>query len=146
MSKSNGNGTKARALREQILQSAQNTRSEVVPLKSLNLTVGIRVLKAREALDIRAAARDDDGTVDEGRLHAGGIIAAVFEPESGEQVFQPADRDALISELGMVAFEELAVEVTRVNGLPSKATDEETLKNSAPPTGKSATPSSSPSA
>lgn len=144
MSHANGNGTKARALREQILSNARNSRSERVQLKALGVEVEIRALKAREALDIRAAARNEDGSADEGRLHGASIIAAVFEPETGEPVFGAADRDTILDMLGLAAFQELALEVTRVSGLPSAANDAVIAKNLKTPT--SDTPSVSPNA
>lgn len=57
-----------------------------------------------------------DGKVNFQRWFPDLVIASVFDPETGEQVFEPADRDALLAKSGKV-IGNLAEVASRLSGL-----------------------------
>lgn len=122
---------KTRQLREKILNS-RAAKSERVTLKELDgIEVEIRGLSFGAAVDLQNSAKDGDGTMDVKRLYPALVIATVFDPETGEQLFDPADRDPLL-ELPSLALDELGDHCGRVSGILGKA-DEDIRKNSGTP-------------
>jgi hypothetical protein len=76
----------------------------------------IRSLSGAARNRILNAALSKDGKIDLDRFYPDLVIAACFDPESGEQVFEPTDRDMLLSKSGS-ALERIAQKVIKMSGL-----------------------------
>lgn len=109
-------------LREKIL-NADDRKSELVEVPEWGVTVEARGLSGADRAAFLADAITDDGKVDFTRVWPNLLIAGVYDPESGEPVFEAADRDAINLKSAGVT-ERLAKIVQRLSGLDEDAVDE----------------------
>lgn len=65
---------------------------------------------------LNAAMGGKDGKVDLDKFYPDLVIASCFDPETGEQVFEPTDRDMLLSKNGS-ALERIAQKAIKMSGL-----------------------------
>lgn len=124
------------SLREKIL-NADDRRSEQVDVPEWGVTVEVRGLSGADRAAFLADAVTDEGKVDFTRVWPSLLIAGVYDPESGEPVFQAADRDAINAKSAGVT-ERLAKIVQRLSGL-----DEDAVAQGKGGSGKSRKPASS---
>lgn len=101
-------------------------------------TVEVRSVTGARKLEIAAACKNDAGDVDSAKLVLAMIIDCVFDPETGERVYSPADVEALMNESAAALDELWNDAVAPINGYGAK---EETEKNSTTPTSSSPSPS-----
>ncbi len=83
-------------LRDKIL-AANDIQTELVEVPEWGTTVEVRGMSGHDRARILQAAADSDGSISIGRLYAETVIAATYDPETGERVFRDEDMDALLS-------------------------------------------------
>jgi hypothetical protein len=110
------------SLRERIL-ATQDITSELVEVPEWGVTVQVRSMTARERSQAIKAWSGDDDRVDLEQLYPVLLVQTVFDPETGERVFQPEDVDTLNTK-NSAALERLAVVAVRLSGMDQKAVDE----------------------
>jgi hypothetical protein len=83
------------SLRDSIL-SADDIQRETVDVPEWGVTVEVRGMTGEQnAAYMDAAYNPTTGTMEFGRVLPELVIACTFDPDTGEPVFEPADRDAL---------------------------------------------------
>lgn len=112
----------ASELRKAILE-AQDLDSEIVSVPQWgDVKIEVKALTARErAKLINSAMRD--GIVDMDNYTSGLILAASYDPKTGEKVFEIADRDAIANK-SAAAVEILYNVATRLSGLNATAVED----------------------
>lgn len=110
----------ASELRKTILESA-DIEKQPVEVPQWGTTVEVRSMtgKQRSAFMKKVA---NGGEVDFERFYAELIIASVFDPETGDQVFEPADRDAISQKSG-AALQVVADVAMKLSGLEAGAAE-----------------------
>ena len=103
------------SLRDQIL-SADDTQHELVEVPQWGVTVEVRGMSGKARAQFLANYTDDSGRVQWDRLYPSLLVHAVFDPETGEQVFQPEDGDAINLKSGS-ALEIVSNVALRLSGL-----------------------------
>lgn len=126
-------------LRSSILGNARIARE---PLTVNGAAVEIRGLTAGARGRLLNAARNADGTLDFERYFAQLVIESTYDPESGAQIFQPADLDA-VNALPSGDVEAIADVAQRLSGIGAES---DALGNVSATTASVATSSDSPSA
>jgi len=84
------------SLRDKIL-AADDIQTELVDVPEWGVTVEVRGMSGHDRTRILEAASEGENGLSVGRMYAETVIAATFDPETGERVFQPSDVDALLS-------------------------------------------------
>lgn len=110
-------------LRKTILNQ-NDLQSEDVTIPEWGVTVQVRGMTAGDRFRLLQNS-SIDGKVNFQRWFPDLVIACVFDPESGEKVFEPADRDILLERSGK-AVGQLAEVASRLSGLSD--TDVEAAK------------------
>jgi len=101
-------------LRKTILET-DDIQSEVIDVPEWGIKVEVRGMSSKDrAKLLKSAARD--GEVNMEAWFPDLLIATVFDPESGEQVFERADRDAINAKSG-AAVSAIADVAARLSGL-----------------------------
>lgn len=114
------------SLRESII--AQKAKKKTITPSYLDgKEVEIRVMSVGERRDFLKSSNDEDGNQDAALLEAAIIIECVYDPETGKRVFEPTDRDTLVS-LPAPILDELAEPCLEINGLLVNSVDA-ALKN-----------------
>lgn len=113
--------------REKILNAA-DIKSEIVRVDAWDVDVEVRSLTLAQRAKVIEAARNEDGTQDDTKVHVPLIIATAFDPESKKPIFTEADRDAL-AEKNAAAIDQLAAVALRLSGM-SQPEQETVRKNS----------------
>jgi len=109
-------------LRDKIL-AAKDIQDEVVDVPEWGVKLLVRGLTGRQRARLLQNAVDANGNVDLERIYPELVIYSVYDPETGEQVFKPADRDALADKSG-AALERIAQVAMRLSGLSANAVKE----------------------
>ena len=81
-------------LRDRILQ-ADDIGSEIVEIPAWNVKVEVRSLTAGEQMELLKKCRKPDGELNNDSLPIETLLTVCYDPETGEKLFDPADRDAL---------------------------------------------------
>ena len=111
------------SLREQIL-GARDIQEELVEIPEWGgVKVLVRGLTGRQRAQLLQNAVDTAGKVDLVRILPELVIYCVYDPETRQQVFRPADRDALLEKSGIV-LERIATVAMRLSGLTPGAMEE----------------------
>lgn len=110
----------AKSLRERIL-SAQDIQSERVYVPEWDVEVEVRSMTGAQRARVLQGATVD-GEVDLERLYPILLIETVYDPETGEPVFEAADRDALNGK-NSGALERIAKVAMRLSGIEPGAED-----------------------
>lgn len=109
-------------LRNQIL-TAEDIPFESVEVPEWGTTVNVRGMTGKQRAAFLKNATDAQGNVSFDRFYAELVIASTYDPETGELVFEPADRDALNNKSGR-ALERVASVATRLSGLDGSSLEE----------------------
>lgn len=125
----------ASKLRAKILD-AKDIKTELVVVPEWDVTVEVRCLTGAQQLAISKAAQvkgkdaegEETSTTDNDLLLQGLLLAATFDPETGERVFEMTDADGLYAKAGS-ALNLVSAAVLRVNGMAKKE-DAKIEKNS----------------
>jgi len=102
-------------LRDAILNADDGTK-ELVDVPEWGVTVEVRSMTGVQRAKFLTASVGDDGKPDFARTYPTLIIQTTFDPETGDRVFEDADRDAL-NEKSAAATERIAKAALRVSGL-----------------------------
>ena len=108
-------------IREQILD-AQDLRKEVVDCPEWGVKVEVRSMSGIERAETLQAQMGEDGKVDSNRLYPTLLIATIFDPETGERIFNENDADILNSKNSAV-LERLAKVAFRLSGMNEESSD-----------------------
>lgn len=111
------------SLRDRIL-SANDIQGNSIQVEAWGVELEVRTITAVERSRLVAMCTKEDGNVDMEKMYPLLIIAAVFDPETGEKVFT-ADDMMLLQDKSASAIEFVAQEVMRMSGMLPKAVDEE---------------------
>ena len=110
------------SLRDQIL-AVDDIVKESVHVKEWNCTVEVRSMSGAERTRILDLALSDGGEMNLQMVYPEVVIASTFDPETGEQVFTPADKDALQAK-NAVATDRIAQVGLRLGGFSQEVADE----------------------
>lgn len=108
-------------LRDKIL-NADDRQSENVEVPEWGVTVEVRGLSGADRAVFLADAITPDGKVDFTKVWPNLLIAGVYDPDTGEPVFDRADRDAINLKSAGVT-ERLAKVVQRLSGLDEESVE-----------------------
>jgi hypothetical protein len=109
------------SIRDQIL-AAQDIPSESVDVPEWGVKVEVRGMTGAERTRIMDKAVGQTGDVNLQFVYPEIVIATSFDPESGEQIFSPNDRDALLAKSAN-ALDRLASVGMRLSGFTQESAD-----------------------
>lgn len=109
-----GEPQKTGLLRKEILEK-DDIIAEDLEVSEWGITIEVRGMSSKERAKLLKASTID-GTVDMVRWFPDLIIATVYDPETGEKVFERADRDAVNAKSG-AAIAAIAEVAARLSGL-----------------------------
>lgn len=115
------------SLRDRILQ-ANDIQSNIITVTQWGVDLDIRTMTAIERTRLVSLCTKTDGTVDMEKMYPMLLIAAAYDPITGEKVFTADDMVAL-QDKSASAIEFVAQKVMEVAGMTAKAVDEEGKDN-----------------
>lgn len=107
----------AKSLRERIL-ATQDIRSERIHVPEWGVEVEVRSMTGAQRAAVLKGGSDEDGGVDMEKLYPILLIETTYDPDSGERIFSPADRDALNAK-NSGALERIAKVAMQLSGIDS---------------------------
>lgn len=110
------------SLRDTIL-AADDIETEDVPVPEWGVNIQVRGMSGSDRADIMDAALQDDGSLSLKRFYPDVVILASHDPETGERIFDPADRDALMAKSGK-ALDRLAEVALELSGMTEESRKE----------------------
>lgn len=110
------------SLRDQIL-ATQDIPSEIVKIKEWNTEVKVQGMTGAERTRILDLATLSDGVMNLQVVYPEIVISTAFDPETGEQIFSPEDRTALLSK-SATALDKLATVGMKLSGFTQEASDD----------------------
>lgn len=110
------------SLRDRIL-AADDIGKELFNVPLWDVEVEIRTMTASERSKMLNSAMDKDGNLDLEQLYPRILIATVFDPKSGEKVFD-ADDVAALQNKSASAVESVAQKAMTLSGLTPDAVDD----------------------
>lgn len=102
-------------LRDKIA-NIKDIKEEKIHIPEWDVELLIRSMTGATRNKIMNTAMTKDGKVDLDRLYPDIVISSCFDPETGEQVFEPTDREMLLSKNG-AALERIAQKAIKMSGL-----------------------------
>jgi len=123
------------SLRDQIL-AAEDIPSEKVQIPEWGVTIEVRGMTGAERTRIMDKAVDQQGGVNLQFVYPEIVIATSFDDVTGEQIFNPSDRDTLLTK-SAVALDRLAQVGMRLSGFTQESADEAGKDSSATATADS---------
>jgi hypothetical protein len=109
------------SLRDQILNS-NDIPKELVKVKEWGIEIEVRGMTGAERTRILDIAMGKDQDVNLQMVYPEIVIATAFDAETGEQIFTPADRTALLSKSAN-ALDRLATVGMRLSGFTAETTE-----------------------
>jgi hypothetical protein len=111
------------SLRDKIL-AADDIQSELVDVPEWGVTVEVRGMNGADRSRIlEMASSSDDGKIGVGTMYVETVIAATYDPETGERVFSAADRDGLMGK-SAAAIDRIATVGMRLSAMDKEAQDD----------------------
>lgn len=111
------------SLRDQILNTLDIPK-ELVAVKEWNIEIEVRGMTGAERTRILdLAVGEGDGTMNLQMVYPEIVISTAFDIETGEQIFTPADRTALLSK-SATALDRLATVGMRLSGFTQETSDD----------------------
>ena len=111
------------SLRDRIL-AAEDIGKETLTVDQWGVDLEVRTMSAGQRSQMLQKCTLDDGTVDLDLLYPMLVIATVFDPETGEQVFTPEDMAGL-QEKSANSIELVAQKAMEMSGMTAEAVDDE---------------------
>ena len=105
----------SKELRDTILR-VQDIQTEIVEVPQWDVKIEVRGMTGKARANFLRSVTGRDNQTDMEKFYPQLIIATAHDPESGEPVFELADRDALNAKSG-AALEVLAQAAMRLSGL-----------------------------
>ncbi len=102
-------------LRAKVLE-ADDIQKETVNVPEWDVDIEVRGMSGLQRAKFLRNSTDKEGEVAFEKFYPQLLIATCFDPESGEQLFDPADADALNTKAG-AALERVAGVAQRLSGL-----------------------------
>ena len=93
--------------------------SEVVSIPEWDVKIEVRQRTVKQQYDILDKVRNSQGEIDGLSLALETIMACSYDPETGERVFDPADKDALMN-VESSAFQTLLAATNKAAGFESE--------------------------
>lgn len=109
------------SLRDQILNS-QDIQKESVTVPEWGATLEMRGMTGAERTRIMDLAMDSGGALNLQTVYPEIVISTAFDPETGEKVFSPEDRAALLSKSAN-ALDRVALVGMRLSGFTQESAD-----------------------
>lgn len=109
------------SIREQIL-ALNDIPSELVEISEWGVKVEVRGMTGAERTRIMDMATKNSGDFNLQFVYPEIVIATSFDAETGEQIFKPADRDALLAKSAN-ALDKLATVGMRLSGFTAESAD-----------------------
>lgn len=109
------------SLRDQIL-NAQDIPTQTVEVPEWNVNVEVKGMTGAERTRIMDLAMDAGGELNLQTVYPEIVISTCFDPETGEKVFSPEDRVALLSK-SATALDRLALVGMRLSGFTQESAD-----------------------
>ena len=110
----------ASKLRAKSLNAADIRKESGIDVPEWDITVDVWGMTGAQRAKAIATSRDEDGSMDTGKLAVAVIIATVRDPETGELVYDEGDRDTLLGKSGEV-LDRLATIGLRLSGMTPEA-------------------------
>jgi hypothetical protein len=110
------------SIRDLIL-AKQDIPSQIVDVPEWGVKVEVRGMTGAERTRIMDKATGNAGDVNLQFIYPEIVIATSFDPETGEQIFVPADRDVLLSKSAS-AIDRIALVGMRLSGFTKEAADD----------------------
>lgn len=110
------------SIRDQIL-AVQDIPTELVEVPEWGVKIEVRGMTGAERTRIMDKATANDGDMNLQMIYPEIVIATSFDPETGEQVFLPEDRDILLSK-SATALDRVAMVGMRLSGFTKESADE----------------------
>lgn len=108
-------------LRDQIL-NANDTTAEQVEISEWGVTVEVRTMSGAARALLMQSAVDDGGTIDLSKIYPDVIIGCTYDPETGDFIFVPSDREMLMTKSG-AALDKVAAVAMRLSGFTADSVD-----------------------
>jgi hypothetical protein len=125
------------SLRDRII-AVDDLQREIVKIDQWNLEVEVRGMSGAARAAIVQDAADNNGSVNFQKMLPEIVSQCVYDPETGEQVFGPNDKDLIMSKSG-AALEKISSVAMRLSGFGENAVDEAGKGSSSTPNGGSST-------
>ena len=106
-----------KSIRDRILTS--EVASEVVSIPEWDVKIEVRQRTVKQQYDILDKVRNPQGEIDGLGLAVETIMACSYDPDTGEPVFDPADKDALMN-VESSAFQVLLAATNKAAGFDSE--------------------------
>lgn len=108
------------SIRDQVV-AAEDIESEIVEVPQWGVKIEVRGMTGKERARMLKSCSDPmTGQVDIEKISPDVIIGCSWDPDTGEKVFLPGDRDMLLSKSG-AALEKIALAGMRLSGLTPEA-------------------------
>ena len=108
------------SIRDKIF-AANDIRTEVVDIPEWGVKVELRGKSVEQQWKLIEKCRRPDGSIDSELLSVETILACSYDPDTGERVFEDADRD-MLRKKASGPFQKLLAAANRVAGLEDEAT------------------------
>lgn len=109
------------SLRDHII-AVDDLQREIVRIDQWGIEVEVRGMSGATRAAIVQDAADNNGSVNFQRMLPEIVTQCVYDPETGEQVFGPDDRELIMSKSG-AALEKISTVAMRLSGFGEDAVD-----------------------
>lgn len=110
------------SLRDRII-AVDDTQRELVKIDEWGVEVEIRGMSGAARAAISQDAANNNGNIDMRRMMPEIVVQCVYDPETGERVFDGADKDIVMGKSG-AALDKIVAAAMRLSGFGEKAVDE----------------------
>ncbi len=110
------------SIRDLVL-AVQDIPVELVTVPEWNVKIEVRGMTGAERTRIMDMATASQGDMNLQFVYPEIVIATSFDPETGEQIFVPADRDILLSK-SATALDRVAMVGMRLSGFTKESADD----------------------
>ncbi|CAB4144674.1 hypothetical protein UFOVP1296_38 [uncultured Caudovirales phage] len=109
------------SLRDQILQ-CDDVQKEIIDVPQWNTKIAVHGMSGAARTQMIQNAADNDGVMNFAKMMPDIVIMCTFDPDTDEQVFSEADREALMLKSGAV-LDLIVNTAMRISGLLEGAVD-----------------------
>jgi len=102
--------------------AASDIESELVDVPQWDVTLLVKSITAKDRAVMISGSVENNGEFRLEEILPDLVIAACYDPETGEKVFQPGDRDALMAK-SAAPIEQLAQVAMRLSGMEETSVD-----------------------
>ena len=103
--------------------AVDDIETELVEVPQWKVTVLVKSMNARDRAKMIGKSVADNGTFKLEEVLPDLVIHCTYDPETGEQIFLPSDRDALMAK-SAAAIELLATVAMKLSGMDENSVDE----------------------